>query len=209
MRIGLVSDTHVPTALKRLPRSLLEALKNAHVDRILHSGDLTVTSVIGSLERIAPTVAVAGNMDPPEVRSVVPRRVIVEVDGWKIGLQHGDQRHALQNQYIGKRYDQPEMELFYQAMAAQLPDAQIIVFGHFHVPVVRQWREILFVNPGAVAPSHGRSTFALLDLSRRGDPAHPFRGERLMDEHHPVSLGGAVPPGVQVEVVTLTSLEGC
>jgi predicted phosphodiesterase len=56
------------------------------------------------------------------------------------------------------------MELFYQAMAAQLPDAGIIVFGHFHAPVVKYWDNRLFVNPGAVVPTHGRSTFALLEL---------------------------------------------
>ena len=128
MKLGLVSDTHVPTSVKRLPRSLLDGLGQARVDRILHAGDLTSTDVIVALQQIAPTVAVAGNMDPPEVSSAIPKQAIIEVAGWKIGLQHGHQRRALQSRYIGLGYDQPEMELFYQAMAAQLPDAQIIVF---------------------------------------------------------------------------------
>jgi len=81
-----------------------------------------------------------------------------------VGLKHGHQRHALQNRYIGLSYEAPEMELFYQAMATQLPNAEIIVFGHFHAPVIRHWNDRLFINPGAVAPPHSRPTFALLDI---------------------------------------------
>ncbi len=167
MKLGLVSDTHVPAHIKSLPRSLLDGLRQAQVDRILHAGDLTSMDVIEALQEIAPTVAVAGNMDPAEVSTVIPKRATIEAAGWKIGLQHGHQRHALQRKYIGQGYDQPEMELFYQAMASQLPDTQIIVFGHFHVPVVRVWKETVFINPGAVAPSYGRSTFAVLELEPR------------------------------------------
>ena len=162
MRIALLSDTHVPTSLARLPERLLAHL--AGVDAILHAGDLVRMSVLGTLNEIAPTTAVAGNMDPPEVARALPDRVTLRFGNRWIGLQHGHQRHALQDRYIGLGYDAPEMELFYQAMAAQLPDAGIIVFGHFHAPVVKYWDNRLFVNPGAVVPTHGRSTFALLEL---------------------------------------------
>jgi putative phosphoesterase len=162
MRIALLSDTHVPTSLARLPERLLAHL--AGVDAILHAGDLVRMSVLDTLSEIAPTTAVAGNMDPPEVARALPDRVTLRFGDRWIGLQHGHQRHALQDRYIGLGYDAPEMELFYQAMAAQLPDAGIIVFGHFHAPVVKHWDNRLFVNPGAVVPTHGRSTFALLEL---------------------------------------------
>lgn len=163
MRIGLVSDTHVPTSLSRLPDRLLAHLEG--VDAILHAGDLIHLSVVELLEQIAPTTAVAGNMDPPEVARALPDRVILSLGGRSVGLKHGHQDHALQDRYIGLGYDAPEMELFYQAMAAQLPAAEIIVFGHFHAPVVKPWNDRLFVNPGAVAPGHGRSTFAFLELN--------------------------------------------
>jgi predicted phosphodiesterase len=52
-------------------------------------------------------------------------------------------------------------------MATQLPDAEVIVFGHFHVPMVREWHGILFVNPGSVAPPHARPTFAVLEIGER------------------------------------------
>jgi putative phosphoesterase len=164
MKIALVSDTHVPSSLARLPATLLDRLDRESVDAILHAGDIVRLNVIEELNRIATTTAVAGNMDPPEVTETLPDRAILRLGGRTIGLQHGHQRHALQDRYIGLGYDTPEMDLFYQAMATQLPDAEIIVFGHFHVPVVKRWNDRLFVNPGSVAPTNGRSTFALLDL---------------------------------------------
>jgi len=206
MKLGLVSDTHVPNALKRLPRVLLDALERAGVERILHAGDLTSAGVITSLEQVAPTVAVAGNMDPPEVRSTVLQRVVVDADGWKIGLQHGHQRQALQSRYIGLGYDQPEMQLFYHAMTTQLPDAQIIVFGHFHVPVVRQWQNVLFINPGAVAPSYGRSTFAIVELAAAGDSELPAEPQVQMDRQRRTGSGTTSLPGVRVRIVELTRI---
>ncbi len=207
MKLGLVSDTHVPTSVKRLPRSLLDQLKQAHVDRILHAGDLTSMDVLAALQQIAPTIAVAGNMDPPEVSSAMPKQATIDAAGWKIGLQHGHQRHALQRKYIGQGYDQPEMELFYQAMASQLPDTKIIVFGHFHVPVVKQWQDVLFINPGAIAPSYGRSTFALLELLAPEDLGQTSDRRACLNECRR-STAEAIPlPGVRVEIIELTSIE--
>jgi len=164
VRIALVSDTHIPTSLAQLPKDLLDRLDVESVDTILHAGDIVRLDVIEALGRIAPTTAVAGNMDPPEVAAALSDHEILHLGGRTIGLKHGHQRHALQDRYIGLGYDAPEMELFYQAMATQLPDVEIIVFGHFHAPLVKRWNDRLFVNPGSVAPTHGRSTFALLDL---------------------------------------------
>lgn len=162
MKVGLVSDTHVPTSLARLPDELLARLGG--VDAILHAGDLVSPSIIEQLSEIAPTTSVAGNMDPLELARQLPDRVTLDFVGRSIGLKHGHQPHALQDRYIGLGYDAPEMDLFYQAMAAQLPDAEVIVFGHFHTPLVKHWNDRLFVNPGTVVPTHGRSTFALLEI---------------------------------------------
>jgi hypothetical protein len=161
-RIGVIADTHIPSALRCLPDSLAAAL--AGVDRIVHAGDLVSLSVLDELNAIAPTTAVAGNCDPPEVARHLPTRATLEIDGRRVGIQHGHQNHFLQNQYIARRYDAAEFDLFYQAMATQLPDAEVIVFGHFHTPIVREWHGILFINPGSVAPPHARPTFAVLEI---------------------------------------------
>jgi uncharacterized protein len=162
VRIALVSDTHIPTSLDRLPESLLSQI--AGVDAILHAGDIVSASVLRTLRSIAPTTAVAGNSDPPEVASTLADQELLSLAGRTIGLKHGHQPHGVQSHYIGSPYDAPEMEVFFQLMTAQLPTAEIIVFGHFHRPVIRHWNDILFINPGAVAPAHGECSFAMLDL---------------------------------------------
>ncbi|MFC2105950.1 metallophosphoesterase family protein [Candidatus Bipolaricaulota bacterium] len=162
MKIALISDTHIPASLSRLPEALLSQI--AGVDAILHAGDIVSSAVLETLNGIAPTTAVAGNMDPPEVAAVLSDRELVPFEGRTIGLKHGHQPHGLQSHYIERPYDAPEMELFFQLMTAQLPAAEIIVFGHFHRPVITYWKDILFINPGAVAPSHGESSFAMLEL---------------------------------------------
>jgi putative phosphoesterase len=159
MKIALISDTHVREG-QPLPQRLLERIRG--VDHILHAGDLVTLGILKPLNAIAPTTAVTGNMDPPEVLRTLPAQQTIHLAGHAIGLKHGHQRSALQSQYIRRDYGAPEFQLFYQAMATQLPDAAIIVFGHFHEPVVKRWKDRLFVNPGAMA---GRSpTFALLEL---------------------------------------------
>jgi hypothetical protein len=161
-RIALLSDTHIPTEVGRLPESLLDQLQAAH--SILHAGDLVSLSVIEQLQRIAPTAGVAGNCDPPDIVRLLPRSQIVELGGYHIGLQHGHQPHRFQSHYIGRGYKDPAFSLFFRRMTARLSEAQIIVFGHFHRPLVQRREGRLFVNPGAVAPTHGRSTFAWLWL---------------------------------------------
>ncbi|HDS28960.1 MAG TPA: YfcE family phosphodiesterase [Candidatus Acetothermia bacterium] len=167
MKVGLISDSHVPTGLRQLPPALLRSLDG--VDVILHAGDLVSERVLDQLQAIAPTSAVAGNMDPPEVRRRLRERETLQLAGWTIGLQHGHQPHAIQSHYIGAAYDAPEMSLFFQVMRAQLPEAQIIVFGHFHRAVVMHWEHVLFINPGAVVPTAGGSSFALLELGETAE----------------------------------------
>jgi len=162
MRIALISDTHIPASLDRLPDELLSQIDG--VDAILHAGDIVSNDVLDTLGAVAPITAVAGNMDPPEVARKLSERELVRLDGRTIGLSHGHQPHKVQSHYIGRPYDSPEMEMFFELMASQLPKAEIIVFGHFHRAVITYWNDILFINPGAVAPANGESSFAVLAL---------------------------------------------
>ena len=67
MRIGLVSDTHLPRFGRVLPRALRLGLRAERVDLILHLGDHTAPWVADLFEPIAPFDAVAGNNDGPEL----------------------------------------------------------------------------------------------------------------------------------------------
>jgi predicted phosphodiesterase len=64
----------------------------------------------------------------------------------------------------GYDYNSPAMDLFYEYLARELPDSQIIMFGHLHVPIVKQWGDRLLINPGSVAPYKGKRSFGMLEL---------------------------------------------
>jgi putative phosphoesterase len=90
MRIGLISDTHIPTAARHLWPQIYDAFRGEsphgpRVDLIMHAGDLMVSEVIDWLEEVAPVMAVWGNGDfggwertvPPEDPRLSEAKVLV------------------------------------------------------------------------------------------------------------------------------------
>ncbi|MGC8844157.1 MAG: YfcE family phosphodiesterase, partial [bacterium] len=87
MKIGVISDTHIPTRADRLPEAVFQHFKG--VDLILHAGDIEDIGVLFELEEIAPVKAVIGNMDPYELENNLPSKRIVKAGAVNIGLIHG------------------------------------------------------------------------------------------------------------------------
>lgn len=129
-RVMVLSDTHIPKAAPALPEGLLACLKGA--DLILHAGDLVELSVLDILRSIAPTVAVSGNMDSPEAKSVLPEKRVLEVEGKLIGLTHGwGAPQGIESRVMTK-----------------FSDVDVIVFGHTHSPLLESIDGVLLLNPG-------------------------------------------------------------
>ncbi len=165
MKIALLSDTHIPTAIPQLPSELVEHLHT--VDLILHAGDLVCLDVLESLRAVvANTMAVRGNMDEPAVVRQLPRKQLLTLAGRNIGLIHGNQAPEIEREYLkpGYDYDSPPVNAFYEYLMGEFPEAEIIVFGHFHVPLVRRKDNRLLINPGSVAPYKGHRSFGILEL---------------------------------------------
>ena len=115
MLIGLISDTHIPDRAKEIPQKVFDAFKD--VDLILHAGDLTSLKVIDELEKIAPVIAIQGNMD--RISGIdLPIAKVVEVEDLKIGIAHGE---------VYPRAD--TQQLVY--LAKEL-NVDILVTGHSH-----------------------------------------------------------------------------
>jgi uncharacterized protein len=92
MRIGIVSDTHLPNLIRHLDELGPEPARFfSNVDLILHSGDLTSPMVLDWLERFAPVICTTGNNDP-----IVDQRClelqVMEVHGWRLGMVHSLRR---------------------------------------------------------------------------------------------------------------------
>lgn len=131
MRVGIIADTH-----GQLRGSVLNAF--AEVDHILHAGDLGTIGVLTELEAVAPVTAVYGNVDGFDVRSRVPEVASLELDGFAVVVVHGDQ------------FGHPTPE----KLVAAYPDAEIIVYGHTHEPVLQLVNDTVTVmNPGAAGPA--------------------------------------------------------
>src|SRR5207245_3173886 len=92
MRIGILSDTHLPNLIRHLHELGPEpAHFFATVDLILHGGDLTSPMVLDWLEQFAPVLCTTGNNDP-----IVDARCkeveILDVHGWRLGMVHSLRR---------------------------------------------------------------------------------------------------------------------
>ena len=70
MRIGLISDTHVPEAGEQLPGEVFDLL--AGVDMVMHAGDMHIIDVLDWLEVIAPVLGARGNGDGDGFRPPFP-----------------------------------------------------------------------------------------------------------------------------------------
>ena len=126
MRLGIIADTH-----GLLRPEVFEAF--AEVDHILHAGDVGPPELLDELAALAPVTAVYGNTDGYELRSRLPQVARVELDGFTIVVTHGDQ------------FGSPTPEKLHDAF----PDAEILIFGHTHRPLLTLVDVVVTVmNPG-------------------------------------------------------------
>ena len=150
--LGIIADTHIPQRLSQLPAGIQAVFKN--VDLIVHAGDLNKLWVLAELERIAPTLAVAGNADL--FATGLPARRLLEIGDWRIGLTHG---HGSWARYLAhKVIDVFEYDDTAYARAARAAfrheHVDAVVFGHTHRPCHTIIDGALMFNPGPVAPRY-------------------------------------------------------
>ena len=157
MRVGLLSDTHIPEVAKRLPAELLDAFQG--VDLILHAGDIYTPSVLDDLERIAPVLAAMGDDDHEFGDTLTDKRVkekhILKLEGQTLWLVH------VPPYYLTSQGGQNGLS------SGQDNIPNIIVFGHEHYPLAKRVDHILYVNPGSPTFLHysrGLGTCGILDI---------------------------------------------
>ena len=148
MKVGVLSDTHVPTIVSALPPVIYDIFNG--VDLILHAGDISELSVLDDLRAIAPVEAVAGNMDSAEVQIRLPFKKVITIGKFTVGLIHGKYKLDVQQQMVRKEFDKVDL----------------IVYGHSHHPFWGSIDGIYFLNPGS--PTDKRyapfNSVALLDV---------------------------------------------
>ena len=152
MRLGVISDTH------GLLRPEVFEVFHA-VDHIVHGGDVGPASILDELATIAPVTAVYGNTDDWDLRGRLPQVARLELDGFTIIVTHGDQ------------FGSPTPD----KLQAAFPDAEIIIFGHTHRPLLTLVDVVVTVmNPGGAGARRFQlpPSVGILEL----EPGIPPRG---------------------------------
>lgn len=147
-RIGLMSDTHMPERCLALPETLAQVF--ADVDLILHAGDVGELWVLDQISQMAPVIAVHGNDETADAQRELPYQQLVTVAGLRILLWHSHfpDRVDEMNSRLG---DEMPPKLARSVDRARRAGANVVVFGHWHIPLVYKQDGITVVNPGAIA----------------------------------------------------------
>jgi len=132
-RLLLLADTHVPKRARQLPEQVWRAVDAADV--VVHAGDWVDTATLDALhQRAARLIGVWGNNDGDALRARLPFVASETVDGIHVSVVHET------GPATGRE----------QRMDAEYPDADLLVFGHSHIP----WdtttpRGLRLLNPGS------------------------------------------------------------
>jgi len=157
MRIGLISDTHIPRDADEIPSQVIEAFNG--VDLIFHAGDIYTFQVLDELENIAPVFAAEGNGDiwlPEDPR--IKESHVLNLEGLRIGITHG------------LDYPEPSWRSLEEAMQAEFNGpVDVLVFGSSHKAMVETCKGVLLVNPGSPTLPMGLrklGTVGILELNQ-------------------------------------------
>ncbi len=134
-------------------------------EQIFHGGDINKQEILDELEQIAPVFVVRGNNDK-EWASHIPETLSVTVQGLGIFMVHN------------KKF-----------IPQDLPDTDLVIYGHSHKYEERKAEGVYYLNPGSCGPRrfHQEITMALLYVEEDGS----FRVEKIVIPHEEKKKPGA------------------
>jgi uncharacterized protein len=128
----VLADTHAPRRWRSCPAPVAERLRGA--DLILHAGDVCTATVLDELAGYAPVRAVRGNNDGPEVAAWgAPDALQLDLGGFRLAMVHDSGPAAGRPGRLRRRF----------------PDADLVIFGHSHVPLDHAEAGQRIFNPGS------------------------------------------------------------
>ena len=151
MRIVVLADTHAPRRWRACPPRVAAELRGA--DLILHAGDVCTASVLAELTQYAPVVAVLGNNDDPDVALWgAAQTAELSLAGLRVAMLHDSGPSA------GRL----------ARMRRAFPAADLVVFGHSHIPLDQSGYGLRIFNPGSPTDRR-RQPHATLGVLRIAD----------------------------------------
>jgi uncharacterized protein len=152
VKVVVLADTHAPRRWRSCPPRVAAHLRGA--DLILHAGDVCTADVLEELAAYAPVHAVRGNNDGPDVAAWgAPDTLELDLGGVRLAMIHDS----------GPRTGRPAR------LRHRFPAADLVVFGHSHIPVDHAADGQRIFNPGSPTDRrrqpHG--TIGVLDIGSR------------------------------------------
>jgi len=119
------------------------------VAHIVHAGDIGRSDIIVGLRRIAPVIAIRGNVDTDHWAERYPDTKMIRLGGRSIYVLHNI--HELRLDPVSCGVD-------------------VVISGHSHRPRIETIRGVLYLNPGSAGPRRFNLpiTVATLDLTAGG-----------------------------------------
>lgn len=132
MRVVVLADTHAPRRWRGCPPAVTAHLRDA--DLILHAGDVCVPPVLDELSVFAPVKVVRGNNDGPDVAAWgAPETLEFDLDGLPTAMVHDSGPAARRTARMHRRF----------------PRAELVIFGHSHIPLDETGDGVRIFNPGS------------------------------------------------------------
>ncbi len=151
MKILIVSDTH------RRNENFFRTLdKVAPVDLVVHCGDIEGSERLIEEAAGCPVQMVRGNND---FISPMPREVEFMIGKYKVFLTHGH------NYCVYMNYETIKQE-------ARDREADIVMCGHTHKPVIDIEKNLTLLNPGSMSyprQEGRRPSYILMELDKDGE----------------------------------------
>jgi putative phosphoesterase len=130
--VVVLADTHAPRRWRSCPPKVAEQLRGA--DLIVHAGDVCTADVLEELADYAPVRAVLGNNDGPDVVAWgAPETLELDLDGLPVAMVHDSGPAA------GRT----------ARMRRWFPAAELVIFGHSHIPLDQTGDGVRIFNPGS------------------------------------------------------------
>ncbi|MBS1989421.1 MAG: metallophosphoesterase family protein [Cyanobacteria bacterium SZAS LIN-2] len=157
MLLTILADTHVTTAKRSraqdLPAIVWDSIKES--DAVIHAGDVVEAYLLEAIAKIVPVHAVLGNND---TGLTLPERLELQFEQVKLAVLHES----------GPRKGRPER------LRKQFPDAQVVVYGHSHIPDLQTFEGLLIMNPGSCTDRRREPKFSFGRLAIEGASIRPY-----------------------------------
>ena len=124
----------------------LEALRGSEL--IIHAGDVGNPEILTALRKLAPVIAVRGNVDTSDWASALPETAVADAGKASLYVIHDVQALDLDPAAAG---------------------FHIVVSGHSHQPGKSERDDVLYINPGSAGPRRFQLpvSVAVLNVARQ------------------------------------------